>query len=154
MAPKEYDFDAFISYSIEDKSFARNLATALRDRGVRLWYDEGELRLGDSILRQVEHALERSQFYILLLSPNYMSKSWTQFELGAAMSREATSQKGHVLPIYLHTNPSEIVKFSPTIANIVGIRADDYSVGDIADKITLVIERTKGEAAPNDNAQQ
>jgi hypothetical protein len=38
----------FISYSHADAELARRLAKGLRDRGIRVWIDEGELKVGDS----------------------------------------------------------------------------------------------------------
>jgi RNA binding exosome subunit len=40
----------FVSHASEDKEeVARPLATLLRDQGVKVWLDEQELHVGDSI---------------------------------------------------------------------------------------------------------
>src|SRR6185312_12727621 len=44
------DFDVFISHASEDKNeVVRPLAEALRKGGLEVWYDEFELRIGDSL---------------------------------------------------------------------------------------------------------
>lgn len=43
------EFDVFISHATEDKDFATPLASALTDAGLKVWYDEYELSIGDSI---------------------------------------------------------------------------------------------------------
>ena len=47
-------FDAFISYSHEDKVFARELHGHLQARGIRCWLDEKQLLPGDNIYGKVE----------------------------------------------------------------------------------------------------
>ena len=48
-------FDVFICHTTEDKAdVVRPLATALDDAGLRVWYDEFELRIGDSLRRKID----------------------------------------------------------------------------------------------------
>ena len=43
-------YDVFISHASEDKdAVVRPLANALKNRGVTVWYDEFEMRIGDSL---------------------------------------------------------------------------------------------------------
>lgn len=52
-APVKYD--AFISHASEDKeSLARPLAEKLRDLGFSIWYDEFQLKVGDSLRRSID----------------------------------------------------------------------------------------------------
>jgi hypothetical protein len=72
-------WDVFISHASEDKdTVARPLAKLLEDKGLRVWIDEQQLRIGDSLSRKINDglafsrcklgaALERSQ--IKSLSP-------------------------------------------------------------------------------------
>jgi hypothetical protein len=44
------EWDVFVSHASEDKEgFVRPLAEALKDRGLRVWFDEFTLRVGDSL---------------------------------------------------------------------------------------------------------
>lgn len=57
------EFDLFISHATEDKEgIVRGLVSALRERGVDVWYDEFELRIGDSLRRKIDQGLARSRF--------------------------------------------------------------------------------------------
>ncbi len=50
IAPEDIGYDAFISHASEDKqSLVRPLASMLEKMGFRIWYDEFELRVGDSL---------------------------------------------------------------------------------------------------------
>ena len=52
--PDRYDFDVFLSHNSKDKPAVRELAEALRERGVIVWLDEDELR--PSLNRQTQPA--------------------------------------------------------------------------------------------------
>ena len=50
------EFDIFISHASEDKDdLVRPLAEQLRPRGLRVWFDETELKLGDSLRRSIDY---------------------------------------------------------------------------------------------------
>jgi hypothetical protein len=47
---KKRMFDVFISHASEDKeAFVEPLATELRKRGLKVWFDKFELKVGDSL---------------------------------------------------------------------------------------------------------
>ena len=65
----EYLYDVFISHATEDKDdIVRPLAEALINQNLRVWYDEFELRLGDSLRRKIDVGLTQSRFGIVVLS--------------------------------------------------------------------------------------
>lgn len=54
-APDGRTFDVFISHAWEDKDeVVRPLAHALQGSGLSVWYDEFELRIGDSLRRKID----------------------------------------------------------------------------------------------------
>ena len=56
-------YDLFICHAAEDKdSLVRPLAEQLRERHVAVWYDEFELRLGDSIRQAIDRGLSQSRY--------------------------------------------------------------------------------------------
>ena len=62
----ERDFDVFISHASEDKNeVVRPLAEALRQGGLDVWYDEFELKIGDSLRRKIDSGLARSRVGIV-----------------------------------------------------------------------------------------
>ncbi len=64
------EFDVFISHASEDKdAIVRALAHALDENyDLRVWYDEFELRIGDSLRRKVDAGISRSRFGVVVLS--------------------------------------------------------------------------------------
>ena len=54
-APDESVFNVFICHTTDDKDdVVRTLATALDDAGLRVWYDEFELKIGDSLRHKID----------------------------------------------------------------------------------------------------
>ena len=61
-------YDVFICHASEDKlEVARPLAEALQQEGLRVWYDDFTLRLGDSLRRAIERGLKQSRYGIVIL---------------------------------------------------------------------------------------
>jgi TIR domain len=55
------EWDVFISHASEDKEdFVRPLAESLSRSGLRVWYDEFTLKVGDSLRRSIDYGLDRS----------------------------------------------------------------------------------------------
>jgi len=77
------EFDVFISHASEDMdAIVRALAHALdEDYDLRVWYDEFELRIGDSLRRKVDAGISRSRFGVVVLSHAFFAKNWSQHEL-------------------------------------------------------------------------
>src|SRR6478672_601324 len=77
-------WDVFVCHASEDKDdFARPLATALQKEGVSVWFDEFEIRLGDSIVNKIEKGLANSRAGIIILSKFSLDKGWTIYETNA-----------------------------------------------------------------------
>lgn len=113
---KKWDF--FICHASEDKeAVARPLATALRDKGYQVWYDEWTLRLGDSLRRKIENGLVKSKYGIVILSPNFFQKEWPQTELNGLFGMEMFSKKRIILPVWHNISEEHIVMYSPFLAD-------------------------------------
>ena len=48
----------FISYSHQDKAFARKLTESLESQAIAVWFDERKIRIGDSITDKIEQGLK------------------------------------------------------------------------------------------------
>ena len=65
----------FISHASEDKdSVVRPLALALKNKGINVWYDEFELKIGDSLRRKIDQGLSKSKFGIVVISRSFIKK--------------------------------------------------------------------------------
>lgn len=110
-------FDVFICHASEDKdAFVRPLANALKQEHVEVWYDEFELKLGDSIRRTVDKGLRQSRFGIVVLSKAFFAKQWTQYELDGLTEIDLHSQSKVILPIWHEISHAEVLNYSPSLA--------------------------------------
>jgi len=76
------EYDVFISHASEDKdAVVRPLAIALKNKGLSVWYDEFELKIGDSLRRKIDKGLANSNFGIVVISRSFIKKGWTNYEL-------------------------------------------------------------------------
>ena len=113
---EDWDHDCFICHASEDKeSFVRDLARTLRTRGLRVWYDEFTLRLGDSLWRKINQGLANSRYGIVVLSKYFFEKKWPQDELDGLVARERDGKKV-ILPIWHGVTKEDVLKFSPILA--------------------------------------
>lgn len=134
----EYEWDVFISYASEDKqSFVDQLAKELRDKGVRVWYADFSLRLGDRLKDKIEEGLTKSRFGVTVLSKSFFQKKWTQDELGVLIQRDSFDRKV-ILPIWLDVDYDEVYEQSPLLAGHVAARAED-GIDKVVEKILVEI---------------
>jgi len=133
-------FDVFISHASEDKDeVVRPLAHALQAGGLTVWYDEFELRIGDSLRRKIDHGLARSRFGIVVFSKAFLSKGWTNYELDGIVTKSVSGEQ-LLLPIWHNVTKKEIMDFSPSLADKVARSTSIHTVEEIAEEIVNLIQ--------------
>ena len=138
--PREYD--VFISHAREDKdAIVRPLAHALSGGGLRVWYDEFELRIGDSLRRKIDAGLAKSRFGIVVLSRSFFGKGWTNYELDGLVTRSVSGEQ-ILLPIWHEITKQELIDYSPSLADKVARSTTTHTVDEIANEIIAVIRQT------------
>ena len=88
-----------ISYSHDDAEFVDNLAKQLVRNQVHVWVDRWELRVGDSLVRRIEEAIEGASALIVVLSGSSVNSEWCRKELTAGLVRELEEKRVVVLPV-------------------------------------------------------
>ena len=117
-------WDVFISHASEDKEdVARPLAAFLTQAGLRVWLDEAELMIGDSLRRKIDAGLMSCRYGVTILSKAFFAKEWPQKELDALVAREINGSKV-ILPVWHNLGRAEIAKYSPLLADRLGISTD------------------------------
>ncbi len=98
---EQLSFDVFLSHSAKDKAVVRPVAERLRKDGLRVWFDEWELKAGDSIPAKIEEGLERSRVLVLCMSANAFGSDWAQLESGTFRFRDPLNKERRFLPLLL-----------------------------------------------------
>lgn len=136
----EIEYDVFISHASEDKDeVVRPLANALIERGLKVWYDEFELKIGDSLRRKIDRGLANSRFGIVVLSSSFIKKGWTNYELDGIITKANTGEQV-MLPIWHGITKREVMDFSPSLADKVARNTATNTVEEIADEIAELIQ--------------
>jgi hypothetical protein len=115
-------YDAFICHASEDKDdFVRPLADALANHHLEIWYDEFSLSVGDGLRRAIDAGLAKSRFGIVVLSPHFLKKGWAQRELDGLVARQIAEDRRLILPIWHNVTATDIVRYSPPLADTVAL---------------------------------
>lgn len=132
-------YDVFISHASEDKdTVVRPLADTLKSSGLRVWYDEFELNIGDSLRQKIDRGLASSRFGVVVLSKAFFDKGWTNYELDGIVTR-AVSGEQILLPIWHNVTKAEVIKYSPSLADKLARSTATHTVEEIGTEIAELI---------------
>jgi TIR domain len=87
----------FLSYAEEDRETAGQVAQWLEDNRFEVFRWEDPRRRGREFIKQIEEAIQRSDAFLVLLSPNFLASDWCRRERDFAIRREQHLQ---------HTDPN------------------------------------------------
>lgn len=131
--------DVFISHASEDKEeFVRPLANALMNEGLNVWFDEMTLRIGDSLRQKIDRGLANSRVGLVVLSPHFINKGWTNYELDGIVTRTVSGEQ-ILLPIWHNITKQQVVDFSPSLADKVARSTATHTIEEIASEIAELI---------------
>jgi len=133
------EYDVFISHASEDKDgIVRPLAELLRNKEFDVWYDEFQLRVGDSLRRSIDQGLAKSRFGIVVLSPAFFAKNWPQYELDGLVQKEMEGSKV-ILPVWHKVTKAEVIGYSPSLADKLALNTATATLEEMASQIAEVL---------------
>ncbi|MBA4214736.1 MAG: hypothetical protein C0449_16815 [Polaromonas sp.] len=130
-------YHVFISYATEDEAYADELARSLQWLGLSVWFAPIALEIGGKLLDSINAGLMASQFGLLLLSPTYISKKWTSYELDV-LHRQHIEEDKKLLPIWHGIDKAQLDSWNPGLSGIVALRSTE-DPNTIAKKIANVV---------------
>lgn len=132
------DNGIFICHASEDKeTFVKDLANALRNKGLQVWYDDYSLTLGDSLRSKIDQGLANSRYGVVVLSEAFFRKDWPQKELNGLVAKETGSNKV-ILPIWHNIRKERVLHFSPILADRIAVSSDE-GIDHVVEKILEVV---------------
>ena len=99
--PADFQYDVFLSHNAQDKPSVRRLAERLKQAGLRVWFDEWNVRSGDIIALKVDEGLEQSRVLLLCISPNALASGWVALERSTAIHRDPANEGRRFIPLLL-----------------------------------------------------
>ena len=99
----------FISHNIANKADARLLAAELVGRGVGVWFDEWNIRPGESITAGIEGGLAKSDVFVLIWSSQAAQSNWVGTEVRAYLRRRVDDATLRIVPIMVDETPLPVL---------------------------------------------
>jgi hypothetical protein len=111
----------FISHSAVDKAFVRMLAHKIEKAGFRVWLDEKELLVGDSLPKKISEAIKSASVVLVVVSSASIQSRWLSFELNQA-TQKMVEGKCRVIPVVI-----EQTELPP---EVTGLLYADFTSGE------------------------
>lgn len=108
----------FLSYAEEDRETASLIARWLQDTRFEVFRWEDPQQRGREFIRQIEDAIQRSDAFLVLLSPSFLASDWCRRERDFAIRREQTLQRSNPDRRFIHV--LHIVPTSNSDAGFLG----------------------------------
>ena len=130
--PTDKSWECFIAYAGEDRAdVVRPLADKLQEAGVKVWFDEWELRVGDSLSRKIDEGLRQSAYGVVVLSPRFFGKGWPERELSGLVQRQTAEGTKLVLPVWHEVDADQVRNCSPPLADLIAT-STSRGIGTVA----------------------
>ena len=97
--PRKETFDVFLSYNSKDRAEVKEIAQQLKERGMRPWLDEWEIRPGSSWLDALEKQIDTIQAAAVFVGKEGIGP-WQHMEVNAYL-RKFVSRGCPVIPVLL-----------------------------------------------------
>ena len=95
----------FLSYASEDAAAAQLIADELRAAGIKVWFDQSELRGGDAWDRRIREQIHDCRLFIAVISANterrdegYFRREWA---LAADRTRDMVHNRAFLVPVVI-----------------------------------------------------
>ncbi|MSU49249.1 MAG: toll/interleukin-1 receptor domain-containing protein [Opitutus sp.] len=101
----------FLSYAREDTDAARRIADALRGFGIEVWFDQSELRGGDTWDAKIKQQIRECALFVAIVSAHtqariegYFRREW---KLAVERTHDMAENVTFVLPIVVDDTPEK-----------------------------------------------
>ncbi len=123
--PENFQYDVFLSHSSKDKAIVRPLAERLRKDGLRVFFDEGEIRPGNNIPSRIEEGLEQSRVLVLCMSTNAFASDWSTLESQTFRFRDPLNKELRFIPLRLRRCHSQRLIGPISVHQLAAVRPRD-----------------------------
>lgn len=138
LSDKEYDI--FISYASEDSNYVDKLETAFNEAGFSIWRDKTSIGWGNSIRQSIDNGLVKSKFGLVVISSDYIQKYWTGYELDGILSKESSTGRQMILPLWHNVTKDEVDSKSPSLSNRLALDTRLNTISEIVEAFKSLIE--------------
>ena len=92
-------YSCFISYVSKNENFAEKLYNDLQKNGIRCWFAQNDMKIGDKILDSIFDAIQEHEKILIILSEYSIASDWVKDEISKAFDFENKRKQTIVFPI-------------------------------------------------------
>lgn len=130
--------DVFLCHAWDDrKGAAQELHDLLEARGVRVWFSEKDIGLGDPFMRAIDKGLANSRVGIVLVTPAMLRS----LPRGGVADKELSAllQNERLVPIVHQTTYDDLREVSPLLASRNGLNTTEDTLAEVAAKLADLV---------------
>lgn len=134
--------DVFICHDSKDKeSIARPLAIRLREQGLKVWFDEFSIAIGDSIDDAMMKGIKGSRKGVLIVSQNLISNHKdARREAQSWIAEENRRSEYLLLPVWHGVDSEAVADWIPWLARRNAAKSPDENIETISKKIHKALQ--------------
>jgi WD40 repeat protein len=126
--------DVFISYSRRDAEYVQALATALEQRGKRVWVDTEGIRDGEVFPDALLRAIESSDAFVFVISPDSVTSSFCATEVA-----HAESLNKRIVPLAHRPVDDSAIPEAVRVRNWIPA-GEQSDLGDVAGRLVIALD--------------
>ena len=142
-----FQYDVFVSHAKDNKAeFVDGLTATLEKLGISIWYDANIIDWGDRWKLQIFNGLKKCRFGIVVISPEFLGREWTEKELNDLLQRQNETGEKVILPILYKMTVDEMKERYPQLADFQArtIKPDEDPRDIVIDFARILIRALKG----------
>lgn len=130
--------DIFLCHAWEDREgSAQELNDILEARGVRVWFSQKDILLGEPFMRAIDKGMANSRMGIVLVTPAMLRT----LPRGGVADKELSAllQDGQLVPVIHQTTYEALREVSPLLASRNGLSTTEDSLAEVAAKLAELV---------------
>ena len=145
-----YSYDVFVSHANANKGeFVNALKAALQRLNINIWYDANKIDWGDNWKLQIKNGLDKCRFGIVVISPEFLGREWTDKELNELLQRQNGTGQKVVLPLLYNITVEKMKEQYPQLTDFQArvVSPADRVEDIVIDFARILIRALKSEKA-------
>lgn len=97
----DFEWELLISYGRADSTqLAQRITAALKEKNIKVWFDEEQLKPGDAPATDIPEAMAKSRAVAFIVSPASLKSGWVEKETRRAIGSSSNGDwRGRIIPI-------------------------------------------------------
>ena len=120
---KRYKWRTFISHNKRQKPWVRQVVDQWRGLGLRVFFDEDSIDLGEDVTAGIERGLQGSRYIVLVISPEAVASRWVALEAAIGIYGDPDARERRIIPV--DVVPTEKDTVQPAIRRLSRVDLTD-----------------------------